>query len=121
MRLRERVLLWLLPALVFRALIPVGFMPVAGPVLALELCSSAGFASVFAPYDGAGAPADHGGAGSHEPCAFAASANPGPAPEVIVLATAGPAAIRVDAGHFPLLAAEGPSLRPPPRAPPGST
>ena len=117
-RLRERVLLWLLPALVFRALIPVGFMPGTGPVLALELCSAAGFGSEFALHDGAGAPAGHDGAGSHEACAFAASATAGPAPELTVPVPVDPAATRIDARTSPFLAAPGSSLRPPPRAPP---
>lgn len=118
-RLRERVLLWLLPALVFRALIPVGFMPASGPALALELCSSAGFGSAFTLYDDDGAPTDRYKTGSHEPCAFAASASAGPAPDIAAPDAPVPAAARVAARTFLLLPAATPSLRPPPRAPPG--
>ncbi|MCU0975159.1 MAG: hypothetical protein MUC71_02465 [Steroidobacteraceae bacterium] len=119
MRLRERVLLWLLPALVFRALIPVGFMPGAGPALALELCSSAGFGSVFAVYEGEGAPSGQHGTGSHEPCAFAAGASPALAPDIAAPDAPVPGAARVAARTLLLLPAAAPSLRPQPRAPPG--
>jgi hypothetical protein len=118
-RLRERVLLGLLPALVFRALIPVGFMPSTGTAFALELCASAGYGAVFQEYDPAASPEGHTGGTfpAHEPCAFAASATPGPAPAAAVVVAAAPGEAPVALLPAPSLPAR-PSLTPPPRAPP---
>ena len=119
--LRERVLLWLLPTLVFRALIPVGFMPGAGSAFALELCSSAGFGSTFVAYDGDGTPVGHERSLGHEPCAFAAGAGIGPAPEIASPAAPAPAVVSTAGRTAPILSALQASLRPPPRAPPAGS
>lgn len=114
------MLLWLLPALVFRALIPAGFMPAGGHGLLLELCSAQGFGALHVEYDAAGAGGDHAGDGAraHQPCAFAASATVGPAPLVAAIGAVPPAAI--DLAAEPASPALPPvhSLRPQPRAPP---
>ena len=119
-RLRERVLLWLLPALVFRALIPAGFMPADGHGLLLELCSAQGFGALHVEYGPAGAAGDHAGDGArgHSPCAFAASATVGPAPIVAAVFTAAPAVIDLAAEPASPVLPPASSLRPQPRAPP---
>jgi hypothetical protein len=64
----------ILPALLLRALIPFGFMPVAGsggPTM--QLCPGAGVAGVVHHHHGGGGAAD---GSAHAVCAFAASAAP---------------------------------------------
>lgn len=116
-RLRERVLLWLLPALVFRALIPAGFMPADGRGLLLELCSGQGFGALHAAYDPPQDDTGHGPPGE-EPCAFAASAAMGPLPLVAAVAVAAPAATQLAAEPASRVLPPVSSLRPQPRAPP---
>jgi hypothetical protein len=88
----------LLPALVLRALIPFGFMPVvAGGGLAIGFCPGAGLLplgiaathhSLEAQHQHAGhsggAPVDPGSAAHHAPCLFATSATAAFAPAVLV-------------------------------------
>jgi hypothetical protein len=89
MRRRSRALLALvLPALVLRALIPFGFMPVAGnggPTM--ELCPGAMAAGGHGPMHH-----EHGGGSlpgaAHALCVFAASAAPALAPVVLAAAPA---------------------------------
>lgn len=80
MRARARVLLALvLPALLVRALIPVGFMPSAGSGgPAMQLCP--GTAAMAGGHHHAGTGAPEGAA--HTLCVFAASAAPAVAPVV---------------------------------------
>jgi hypothetical protein len=121
-RLRERVLLWLLPTLVFRALIPAGFMPASDHGLALELCSSVGYGVVFEDYEPAASPEGHSGSDvtHHDPCAFAASATPTPVP-VVSTPTAADSSSELPARVLSAAVLPEPSaLRPPPRAPPRS-
>jgi hypothetical protein len=119
-RLRERVLLWLLPALVFRAFIPAGFMPASGHGLMLELCSAAGYGAAFVEYEPAASGDGHAGdvAGGHEPCAFAASASAAPSPSVAAIVLAASSFDEPRASHSVVRLPESPSLRPLPRAPP---
>jgi hypothetical protein len=108
-RLRARRRCWLplaLPALMLRALIPAGFMPVAGAEgLTIGLCPDAGLPPGFVlPADphshhhhhqhspGGGDPSS---ATHHAPCVFAASATLAPAPGATVLLE--PRAVRGDA------------------------
>jgi len=94
-----------LPAVLFRALIPVGFMPVveAGGGLAIGFCPGE---AALPPGLAAPVPAQHaahhhqhhhsGGsedpstATHHAPCLFAASATPTPTPTIVLLPAAGP-------------------------------
>ncbi|MBS0579712.1 MAG: hypothetical protein JSR36_10685 [Proteobacteria bacterium] len=80
---RRRSRLWLgavLPALVLRALIPFGFMPVAGHAgLAMELCPGAA-AMATGGHHHHGAPAADS---AHALCIFAAGAAPALVPVVI--------------------------------------
>jgi hypothetical protein len=92
--MRRRTIALLLPALVLRALIPVGFMPMAGAGgVSLGLCPDA----AAMPADMAGTdpaqPMHHGDhdagvpfSGSHHaPCLFAASAGAGSTPAAVQL------------------------------------
>jgi hypothetical protein len=94
-RLRRRRLSWALlalPALLLRAIIPPGFMPVAGEQgFGIEFCPDAaalppGIAAASAGHahhhhtGGAGHGGDRGSAVHHAPCLFAASATLAPAP-----------------------------------------
>jgi hypothetical protein len=98
-RLRARRRRWALlavPALALRALIPVGFMPVAAQGIALELCPDA---AVLPPglvlpaqppahqhhHHSAGAGHDPSSAAHHAPCLFAAGATLATAPPAVVL------------------------------------
>ena len=119
--LRERVLLWLLPALVFRALIPVGFMPAGGHSLTLELCSSVGYVTSVVHFGADGLPVDDprgGHVDRHSPCAFAASAPDALAPMAAAptrpAAAASPLSDRYGSDILPGAA----SLYPPARGPP---
>jgi|SRR5215831_9594686 len=90
----------LLPALLLRALIPFGFMPVvAGGGLTIGLCPGAGLlpsgsAAAHHPLEAqhlhaghsGGAPAAPGGGAHHAPCLFATSATPAFAPAVLAQA-----------------------------------
>jgi hypothetical protein len=105
---RRRRLAWAwlaLPALLLRALIPPGFMPVAaGPGFALEFCpGAAALPPGLAHAAGHAHRHHHGGSGQpsdpssshHAPCLFAASATLAPAPvlaEPLAAAPAGQAA-----------------------------
>jgi len=118
--LRERVLLWLLPALVFRALIPVGFMPGVGQSLTLELCSSVGYVTSVVHFGADGLPVEdpQGGHGDrHSPCAFAASATAAPAPSA-AMPTLPPAATPFSARRGSAILPGAPSLYPTARGPP---
>jgi DUF2946 family protein len=129
-RTRHRLALLVLPALLLRALIPVGFMPVAAPGgAALRLCPGAvGQGMVHAGHGAHDAPhtQHHGGAdpGSthHTPCLFSAGASTGfaallAAPALEAAAPGAPAE-RLAARPFvpAILRAQGP--RAPPRAAP---
>jgi len=109
---RRQLLLTLLviPALALRALIPVGFMPVAAEQgFALEFCPGAGalppgveLASAHAHHHhhagGGGHGSDPSSLTHHAPCLFAASATLAPAPVLAEALTAPPVDARVDAG-----------------------
>jgi hypothetical protein len=84
LRRRSRLLLaWVLPALVLRALVPFGFMPVAsGGTVSMQLCP--GHALSASGHDDGTHGAPHSGSGQGL-CAFAASAAPPVAPSVFVL------------------------------------
>jgi len=110
---RLRLALWLAPALLFRALIPVGFMlePVAGRA-ELVLC-------------GSGAPnaynhtAHHQHSHADRTCPYAQSAGPAPLPSLAVLA-----AVPLEPAFDPPVQVQqtharfGPTRQNPPRAPP---
>jgi hypothetical protein len=114
LHLRRRRLAWALlalPALLLRALIPPGFMPVAAEQgFALEFCPDA----AALPPGAAPASAhahhhhhEHGGGGSHPPCVFAASATlasaPAAPPPVAVPVAGGVVAgsVRANDSHLP--------------------
>jgi len=91
LRTRRRLALLVLPALLLRALIPVGFMPVTGPGgLSIGLCPGDGaMAQIITHADHAGhaAPAGHRPGGSpdpsaahHAPCVFSSGASLGLVP-----------------------------------------
>ena len=102
--LRSRGRRWttlLLPALLLRALIPFGFMPmVAGGGLTIGLCpgeaplppgiAAAHHAEQHAGHSaaehGGGHAGDFGGGAHHAPCLFAASAAPAVAPDSVAVA-----------------------------------
>lgn len=88
LRRRSRLLLaGVLPALVLRALVPFGFMPVASAGgVAMELCP--GHAASAPGHTGHEA-GSHGGprSGGGQLCAFAASAAPPVAPAIFILPT----------------------------------
>jgi hypothetical protein len=88
LRRRSRLLLaGVLAALVLRALVPVGFMPVASASgMAMELCP--GHAANASGHPGR-APGSHGepNSGSGQLCSFAASAAPPVAPAIFILPT----------------------------------
>ncbi len=96
--LREATLAWVVPVLLFRALIPAGFMPgqTAAGALTVELCSGMGYQQSVVHYTGDGHPVPERG-GSHDPCPFAASAGGAPppsgVPQLAIASTAGPAAL----------------------------
>ena len=78
LRARSRPMLAaILPALLLRALIPFGFMPVAGSGgPAMQLCPGAAAAGVHHQHGGGAAP----DGSAHAVCVFAASAAPAVAP-----------------------------------------
>jgi len=86
--IRTRLALLVLPALLLRALIPVGFMPVAGPGgVSIGLCPGDGAMAqimTHAGHAGHAAPAGHHPGGSpdpsaahHAPCVFSSGASVG--------------------------------------------
>lgn len=105
--------LWLLALLLFRAYVPVGFMPASGVPFALELCP-AGMAGLPASH-----PHHHPGTHSDfESCPFGSTPAAGPISHHVDFQSAGPApSQRIVAFEAPRL-----SLRPQrshqPRAPP---
>lgn len=78
----------LLPALLFRLLVPAGFMPGLdeGFSLTMQMCHGDGTTSIVVRYDGNGAPLDSepgeptGRAGHEAPCVFATSGVVAPPP-----------------------------------------
>jgi hypothetical protein len=69
---------FLLAMLLFRAYVPVGFMPASGTPFLLELCPAAGPLSMSVPM-----PAHHHHSGTHahfENCPFGSASAAGPAP-----------------------------------------
>lgn len=116
--LREATLAWVVPVLLFRALIPVGFMPgqTAAGALTVELCSGMGYQQSVVHFAGDGQPLPD--RGSHDPCPFAASAGgappPSDLPQVAIAFAAGPAALPPDT-RFQYV---DPARRPTARAPP---
>ena len=120
-----------LPALLLRALVPPGFMPVAEEQgLSIELCPDAGalppgialtasaHSHHHAHHHGAGGP-DSSSATHHAPCLFTASATLAAAPAEVALLAPGPAP------HVAAEPARGPQLHLPsivrvqsPRGPP---
>jgi len=121
LRIRELSLAWVLPALVFRAMVPAGFMLGAGAdgTLTVELCTATGYQTVVVHYGDQGQPDDPPSHGtSHADCPFAASALLAPAPTIATAA----AGFSVDPSPLPALRVE--SLpderdrRPGARAPP---
>ncbi|MGH8136726.1 MAG: hypothetical protein ACREVV_00840 [Steroidobacteraceae bacterium] len=83
---RNWLALLVLPALLFRAAIPVGFMPMvsAGGGVSIEFC----------PGQSGQAPSNTGQ--HHAPCLFAASAGGAPAPAALELTAPAADAVRVD-------------------------
>lgn len=102
-RLRARRRHWVLlvvPALALRALIPVGFMPVAAADgLSIELCPDAGAAPFErAAHDPLAHHHHQHGPGGHAPCLYAASATLASAPaEAAGLAQRAPESHAVEA------------------------
>lgn len=85
-KLREQVILLLLPLLAFRVLVPEGFMPRfgAGQTVSMQMChgDAQSAAAMRLLHDQPASPApDNQGAARHDaPCVFAASAGATPVP-----------------------------------------
>jgi hypothetical protein len=104
---RNGFALLVLPALLLRALIPVGFMPmVSAGGISIAICPGVtGLPAPSAMGDRGAAHAHHHGAGQdpstpahHAPCLFAASAGGAPAPTIMELTGSAGTAVAVDAG-----------------------
>jgi hypothetical protein len=102
----------LLALLLFRAYVPVGFMPASGVPFALELCPSA--------MAGMPAHAHHHGAthADFESCPFGSAPGAGPISHHIVFASAGPAPVLRMAAVDTLPAPHRPQRTHQPRGPP---
>ena len=102
LRRQRRLTALVLPALVLRALIPFGFMPIAasgGP--SIGLCpGTAGLPPGIVHTHGSHAGTGGDGAGTihHAPCLYAASSTIAGAPAAAVLAFSAPPTASVDAG-----------------------
>jgi hypothetical protein len=116
---RLRLALWVAPALLFRALIPVGFMlePVAGRA-EIVLCGADAPRAMHA-HGGHDPAAHHQHSHADPTCPYAQSAGPTPLPSLAVLTAAPmapvfelPARIQQTHAHF------GPTREHAPRAPP---
>ena len=85
-RLRGRVILLLMPLVVFRLLVPDGFMPRFGAdhTVSMQMChgdvQSAAAMRLLRDQPAFPAPDNHGAASHDAPCAFAASAGAAPVP-----------------------------------------
>jgi len=95
-KLREQVILLLLPLLAFRVLVPEGFMPRfgAGHTVSMQMChgdaQSAAAMRLLHDQPAAPAPGNHDSARHDAPCVFAASAGAAPAPLLPTLPDAAP-------------------------------
>ena len=98
-RRARRLTSLLLPALLLRALIPFGFMPLlSGGAVTIGLCPGDALPGITAAHTGhAGEHAQHSGGtlgapvGTHHaPCLYAASAAPGFAPAMLAVAVSAP-------------------------------
>jgi len=120
-RLRERLVLLLLPLLALRLMVPAGFMPSFGSdlELSMQICHGDGRAAeLLRPAPKAPGPGDDSQASHDSPCLFAATATvapplppplapatlrPGIAPPPVVTATAPPPHHRPQSARAPPL------------------
>lgn len=95
-KLRQQVILLLLPLLAFRLLVPDGFMPRfgAGHTVSMQMCHgdarSAAAMRLLRDQPASPTPDNHGGARHDAPCVFAASAGAAPVPLLPALPDAAP-------------------------------
>jgi hypothetical protein len=121
-RPQKRLLAALLPLLVLRLLIPVGFMPMAGSDgLSIGLCPGDGpLPPTLAHLHHGGQHGGTGGGAHHAPCLFAASAGAALAPAFLALPLstppAVPAALPRSDRHSPPSICRAQSPRAPPRS-----
>src|ERR1700722_6568102 len=80
---RELIVSLLLVALVFRALVPAGFMPASDRPFSIEICHD-GFPAQLLSQDGSRHP---GTSPQFENCLFGSSSTPGPTPHVAPVRT----------------------------------
>jgi hypothetical protein len=119
--IRDDAIALVLVAMVFRALIPSGFMLGGGhgTTLTVEFCSGAGSHPLIVHYGDDGRPAgptQHHGQDGH--CPFAASALLAPPPMIVAAVAVGPVAVPRASRHSdPILSPER-ARRPGARAPP---
>ncbi|MBV8343013.1 MAG: hypothetical protein JO173_11610 [Gammaproteobacteria bacterium] len=122
---RGRALLFagMMPALLLRALIPFGFMPVAtSEGLKIALCPGiAGLPSAGAhghPHHDTRAPGGSEGGAHHAPCLFSASGSVAGAPATLMLTLTGSAPRAEDSAQHPRLFSPSILRAQSPRAPP---